>query len=139
MERSSSWETHDGGFYGHAHGNRTQQRRPVGSCEELTELLPTHSKAPHVAWATIDQDQYQNTEGKLCFRYSLGLTLPCICCISRAPCSMGLGAMMVVWVAWHRLTILGGGAVWGGTGMALGKREEVNVQVYSLTKRHNLS
>lgn len=26
---------------------------------------------------------------------------------------------MVVWVAWHRLTILGGGAVWGGTGMAL--------------------
>lgn len=46
-------------------------------------------------------------------------TVPCICCISRAPCSIGLGAMMVVWVAWHRLTILGGGAVWGGTGMAL--------------------
>lgn len=41
---------------------------------------------------------------------------------------------MVVWVAWHRLTILGGGAVWGGTGMGLGKREELNMQVYSLKK-----
>lgn len=48
VERSSSWEAYDGGFYGHAHGNWAQQRRPVGGCEELTELLPTHSKAPHV-------------------------------------------------------------------------------------------
>lgn len=55
-----------------------------------------------------------------------GSAVPCICCISRAPCSMGLGAMMVVWVAWHRLTILGGGAVWGGTAMGLGKRAEIN-------------
>lgn len=30
--------------------------------------------------------------------------------------------MMVVWVAWHRLTILGGGAVCGGTAMGLGKK-----------------
>ena len=49
-------------------------------------------------------------------------TVPCICCIRRAPCSMGLGVRSVVWVAWHRLTILGGGAVWGGTGMALGNK-----------------
>lgn len=58
VERSSSWEAHDGGFYGHAHGNWTQQRRPVRSREELTKLLSTHSKAPHVAWVTINHNLY---------------------------------------------------------------------------------
>lgn len=47
--------------------------------------------------------------------------------------------MMVVWVAWHRLTILGGGAVWGGTGMGLGKRAEMNMQERILKKCHNLN
>lgn len=42
--------------------------------------------------------------------------------MSKAPCSMGLGAMMVACDAWLRLTIRGGGAVWVGTGMALGKK-----------------
>lgn len=43
--------------------------------------------------------------------------------------------MMVVWVAWHRLTILGGGAVWGGTGMGLVKeRKYVNMQVHPLKR-----
>lgn len=59
-------------------------------------------------------------------------TVPCICCISKAPCSMGLGAMMVVCEAWLRLTIRGGGAVWGATGMVLGKKytQESNMSYY---------
>jgi len=37
---------------------------------------------------------------------------------------MGLGAMIVVWVAWQRLTILGAGAAWAG--MGLGHKTEPN-------------
>lgn len=69
---------------------------------------------------------------KYCCLYTIFQHLPCICCISRAPCSMGLGAMMVVWDAWHRLTILGGGAVWGGTGMALGNKWKRQKWTWSL-------
>lgn len=55
MERSSSWETDDGGLDGHAHGNWTKQGRPGRSCKELAELLAAHSKIPHGAWLTVEQ------------------------------------------------------------------------------------
>lgn len=44
--------------------------------------------------------------------------LPCICCISNAPCSMGLGAMMV-WVAEQRLTMRDGGGAGAWTVICL--------------------
>lgn len=64
---------------------------------------------------------------RLLLLYTIIQTVPCICCISMAPCSMGLGLMMVVWVAWHRLTILGLGAVCGAPGMALGNKKHTNI------------
>lgn len=55
MERSSSWETDDGGLDGHAHGNWSKQGRPGRGREELAELLAAHSEIPHVAWLTAKQ------------------------------------------------------------------------------------
>ncbi len=43
-----------------------------------------------------------------------GMSLPCICCMSSAPCSMGLGAMMVC-AAERRLTMRAD----GGAGAAM--------------------
>lgn len=55
VELSSSWETNDGGLDCHAHGNWTEQGRPGRSCEELTELLPAHSKIPHGTCLNVEQ------------------------------------------------------------------------------------
>lgn len=64
MEGSSRWETHDGGLEGHAHGNRPEQRRPGSSCEELTELLSTHPKAPHVTCMTGTHERRHTVKEK---------------------------------------------------------------------------
>lgn len=47
--------------------------------------------------------------------------------------------MMVVWVAWQRLTILGGGAVCGGMGIALGNNKKGNKQTFNTLKLPQLA